>query len=144
MASPLVDPKNVNLITIWHPDLYVAPNAHRPLHTPNLPHIRVRPEAVEHPVEVVPLIQEHEVSPRSANGCPVNARADHAVVVAEETACGAGGGVIEEGWWALFSEGCEESGSVGCAGAHEGGKTIISNEALIAFRIFDLVKRGGM
>jgi hypothetical protein len=60
----------------------------------------------------------------------VDACADHAIVVAEETTDRAGWRAAEDGWWAFFGEGGEVGRSGRCAGADKGGEAVVSDKAL--------------
>ena len=130
MALAPIDPKHIHLVTIRHANFGIALDAHGPLDAPDAPHVQVWPEAVKDPKDVVALVQEHQAGPCSAAGGAVDPRPDHAVIVAEQTANGAGQGAVEEDWGALFGEGGEVSGAARCVGAHEGGETVVANEAL--------------
>lgn len=61
ISSPLINPEDIHLVAIRHPDLGIALHAHRPLDASNSPYIRVRPEAVKYPEDIVALIHEHEI-----------------------------------------------------------------------------------
>jgi len=57
----LVYPKHVYLIAVRHPNLHLTLHASRPLDTADLPYVRILPEAVRCPEDVVALIHEHEI-----------------------------------------------------------------------------------